>query len=60
MRIETAIAQLNKEREFLGLGMLELLQDIQREGAMIYSDRTITAYRVFMQDAQKLFAPVAE
>ena len=60
MRIETAIAQLNKEREFLGLGMLELLQDIQREGSMIYSDRTMTEYRVFMQDAQKLFAPVAE
>ena len=31
MKIDTAIAQLNKEREFLGLGFLELLEDIQKE-----------------------------
>ena len=41
MKIETAIGILNKEREFLGLGFLELLQDIQREGKMVYSQKTM-------------------
>ena len=48
MKIDTAIKQLNKEQEFLGLGLLELLQDIQAHGRMIYSDRTMEAYDVFM------------
>jgi len=60
MKIETAIGILNKEREFLGLGFLELLQDIQKEGKMIYSEKTVEAYERFMVDGQKMFAPVAE
>lgn len=56
MNITTAIAQLSKEQEFLGIGMLELLQDIQENGDMVYCPRTMTAYRVFMADASKLFA----
>jgi hypothetical protein len=57
MNITTAIAQLSKEQEFLGIGMLELLQDIQENGDMVYCERTMTAYRVFMTDASKMFAP---
>ena len=60
MKIETAIGILNKEREFLGLGFLELLQDIQKEGKMIYSDRVMEAFERFMVDGRKMFAPVAE
>jgi hypothetical protein len=56
MNITTAIAQLNKEREFLGIGMLELLQDIQENGAMVYCERTMIAYRVFMREGTRLFA----
>ena len=56
MKIDTAIAQLNKEREFLGLGFLELLEDIQKEGDMVYSQKTMIAYRVFMAEGVKLFA----
>ena len=60
MKIETAIGILNKEREFLGLGFLELLQDIQKEGKMIYSERVMEAFERFMVDGRKMVAPVAE
>jgi len=59
MKIETAIGILNKEREFLGLGFLELLQDIQKYGKMIYSERVMEAFERFMVDGRKMFA-VAE
>ena len=58
MQIATAIAQLNKEQEFLGMGFLELLQDIQQNGAMVYSEKTMTAFRVFMVQGSRMFAPV--
>ena len=58
MQIATAIAQLNKEQEFLGMGFLELLQDIQKNGAMVYSEKTMTAFRVFMVQGSRMFAPV--
>ena len=60
MKIDTAIKQLNKERTFLGLGLLELLQDIQKYGRMIYSDRTMEAYNVFMGEGVKLFFTTEE
>ena len=59
MKIETAIGILNKEREFLGMGFLELLQDIQSEGKMVYSERVVEAFERFMVDGRKMFA-VAE
>ena len=58
MNITTAIAQLKKEQDFLGLGLLELLQDIQKNGFMVYSNKTMIAYTVFMQEGAKMFAPV--
>ncbi len=58
MQITTAIAQLKKEQEFLGLGLLELLQDIQKEGRMVYSEKTMQAYQVFMAEGARMFAPV--
>jgi len=56
MKIETAIKQLNKEQAFLGMGLLELLEDIAKVGAMVYSEKTMIAYRVFMSEGAKLFA----
>ena len=56
MDIKTAIAQLQKEQEFLGIGLLELLQDIQKNGFMVYSNKTMIAYTVFMQEGAKMFA----
>jgi len=60
MKIETAIGILNKEREFEGLSFLNLLQDIQSEGKMVYSERVMEAFERFMVDGRKMFAPVAE
>jgi len=60
MKIETAINVLEKEREFLGMGFLELLQDIQKYGKMVYSERTMEAFERFMIDGRRMFAPVAE
>ncbi len=59
MKIETAIGILEKERQFLGLGFLELLQDIQKEGKMVYSERVMEAFDRFMIDGRRMFAPVA-
>jgi len=58
MEIATAIRILEKEAQFLGLGFLETLQDIQKEGSMVYSDRVMAAFRVFMREGAKMFAPV--
>jgi len=58
MQITTAIKQIQKEADFQGLGLLETLQDIQKNGRMMYSERTMEAFVVFMQQGQALFAPV--
>jgi hypothetical protein len=55
MDITTAIAQINQEAEHLGLGLLETLQDIQERGEMVYSDKTMRAYRVFMAQGADFF-----
>jgi hypothetical protein len=56
MKITTAIAQLEKERQFLGIGFLEVLQDIQKHGRRVYSEKTMQAFGVFMDEGAKLFA----
>ena len=58
MQITTAIKQIQKEADFQGMGLLETLQDIQKNGRMVYSERTMEAFVVFMQQGQELFAPV--
>ena len=58
MQIATAIKQIQNEADFLGMGLLETLQDIQKHGRMIYSERTMEAFVVFMQQGQEMFAPV--
>ena len=58
MRIETAIKQIQNEADFQGMGLLETLQDIKQHGRMMYSERTMEAFVVFMQLGQEMFAPV--
>ena len=58
MKIETAIKQIQKEADFQGMGLLEILQDIQKHGRMIYTERTMEAFVVFRRQGQALFAPV--
>ena len=57
MQITTAIKQLQKEAEFLGMPLLETLKFIQ-ENPLTQPQKTMEAYRVFMVQGSKLFAPV--
>jgi hypothetical protein len=60
MQIATAVKQIQKEADFMGMGLLETLQDIQKHGKMLYCEKTMEAFVVFMQQGQELFAPVDE
>jgi len=60
MQITTAIKQIQKEADFMGMGLLEVLQDIQKHGKMLYCEKTMEAFVVFVQQGQELFAPVDE
>jgi hypothetical protein len=57
MQIATAIKQLQKEAEFLGMPLLETLQFI-KQNPLAQPQKTLEAYRVFMDQGTKLFAPV--
>ena len=57
MQIATAIKQLQKEAEFLGMPLLETLQFI-KQNPLAQPQKTLEAYKVFMGEGAKLFAPV--
>jgi len=57
VQIATAIKILQKDADFLGLGLLETLQFIQKS-PLAHPQKTLEAYRVFMQQGQQMFAPV--
>jgi hypothetical protein len=40
------------------MGLLEVLQDIQKHGKMLYCEKTMEAYRVFTAEGARMFAPV--
>lgn len=56
MKIATAISQIQKEAEFLGLGFLEMMQFIQKS-PLAQPQKTIEAYKVVMSEGAKMFAP---
>jgi hypothetical protein len=58
MKMQTAIKQIQKECDFMGLGFVEVLEDIQKHGKMLYCEKTMEAFVVFVQQGQELFAPV--
>jgi hypothetical protein len=49
MQRSTAMAQLQKECVFLGIGFFDLIKDIQINGRLIYSEKTIEAYHKYME-----------
>ncbi len=57
MQITTAIKHLQKEAEFLGMPLLETLQFI-KQNPLAQPQKTMEAYRVFIDQGAKLFAPV--
>ena len=57
MQLATAIKHLQKEAEFLGLPLLETLAFIQKN-PLAQPMKTMEAYRVFMEEGARMFAPV--
>ena len=46
MKLATAIKQINKEAAFIGWSGPAIIEDIAKHGRMLYSERTMEAYRV--------------
>ncbi len=57
MQMSTAIKQIQKEADFLGMGFLETLQFI-KENPLAQPQKTLEAYRAFIAVGSKMFAPV--
>jgi hypothetical protein len=58
MNIQTAIKILEKEQEFLGLGLLETLAFI-RANPLAQPQKTLEAFEVFMGEGRKFFGTEA-
>jgi hypothetical protein len=58
MQITTAIKVIQKEADFLGMPMLETLEDIKKHGRMVYSEKTMEAFNVIFEAGQSMFAEV--
>ena len=52
MKMQTAIKQIQKEADFQGLTFVEVLEDIQKYGKMLYSEKTMDAYQTVITNAQ--------
>lgn len=52
MKMQTAIKQIQKECDFQGLGFVEVLEDIQKYGRMLYSEKIMDAYQTVIFNGQ--------
>ena len=52
MKMQTAINQIQKEADFQGLTFIEVLEDIQKYGKMLYSEKTMDAYQTVIYNGQ--------
>ena len=50
--MQTAIKQIQKECDFMGLGFVEVLEDIQKHGKMLYCEKTMDAYQTVISNGQ--------
>ena len=57
MQTVTAIKQIQKDAEFLGMGFLEMMQFIKLN-PMAQTQKTMEEYRVVMCEGAKMFASV--
>jgi hypothetical protein len=57
MQTATAIKQIQKDAEFLGMGFLEMMQFIKLN-PLAQTQKTMEAYRVVMIQGSKMFDPV--
>ena len=51
-KMQTAIKQIQKEADFQGLTFIEVLEDIQKYGKMLYSEKTMDAYQTVIFNGQ--------
>ena len=52
MKMQTAIKQIQKESDFQGLTFVEVLEDIQKHGKMLYCEKTMDAYQTVITNGQ--------
>lgn len=52
MKMQTAIKQIQKEADFQGLTFIEVLEDIQKYGKMLYCEKTMDAYHTVISNGQ--------
>ena len=52
MKMQTAIKQIQKEADFQGFTFVEVLEDIQKYGLMLYSEKTMDAYQTVIFNGQ--------
>jgi hypothetical protein len=55
MKLTTAIAVLEKDAKFLGMGLLEYIKFV-KANPLAQPQKTMDAYRVFTAEATKFFA----
>jgi hypothetical protein len=52
MKMQTAINQIKKECDFQGMTFVQVLEDIQKYGRMLYSEKTMDAYQTVIFNGQ--------
>ena len=57
MQLETAVKQIQQESEFLGMNVLAVMEDIEKQGRMVYSEKTVEAFNTVRIAGAKFFAP---
>jgi hypothetical protein len=50
MKYNTAINQIKKECDFLGMTFTQVIQDVQKYGRMVYCERTVDAVKVYVNN----------
>jgi hypothetical protein len=55
MKLATAIKQLQKDADFLGMGFLEFLQFVKKS-PLAQTQKTLEAFKVFQAEATEFFA----
>ena len=50
MKYTTAVNQIKKECDFLGMTLVQVVQDVQKYGRMIYSQRTVEAVKIYVNN----------
>ena len=52
MKMQTAINQIHKECDFMRLSFVQVLEDIQKHGKMLYCEKTMDAYQTVISNGQ--------